>query len=83
MIKILFDIVSHYGVYLNSSDLHKENIMEKREVNISFYKAGNGESSRLNIPRPWLSKLNITKEEKEIDLIFDEENQQIVIRKRK
>ena len=57
--------------------------MEKRELNISFAKAGNGKNARIIVPIPWLRKLNITEEEKEIDLIFDEENQQLVIKKRK
>lgn len=57
--------------------------MEKRELNISFAKAGNGKNARIIIPIPWLRKLNITEEEKEIDLIFDENNQQLIIRKRK
>lgn len=57
--------------------------MEKRELNISFAKAGNGKNARVVVPIPWLRKLNITEEEREIDLIFDEENQQLVIKKRK
>lgn len=57
--------------------------MEKRELNISFAKAGNGKNARIVVPIPWLRKLNITEEEREIDLIFDEENQQLIIKKRK
>lgn len=57
--------------------------MEKRDLNISFYKAGNGEATRLTIPKPWLAKLGITKEERAVELILDEENSQLVIRKRK
>ena len=57
--------------------------MEKRELNISYGKAGNGKSARLVIPIPWLRKLNITEEEREINLIFDEERQQLIIEKRK
>ena len=57
--------------------------MEKRELNISFAKAGNGKNARVVVPIPWLRKLNITEEERQIDLIFDEENQQLIIKKRK
>lgn len=57
--------------------------MEKRELNISFAKAGNGKNARVVVPIPWLRKLNITEEEREIDLIFDEDNQQLIIKKRK
>ncbi|MEH1739770.1 MAG: AbrB/MazE/SpoVT family DNA-binding domain-containing protein [Fusobacterium varium] len=57
--------------------------MEKRELNVSFAKAGNGKNARVVVPIPWLRKLNITEEEREIDLIFDEDNQQLIIKKRK
>ncbi|ADO83729.1 AbrB/MazE/SpoVT family DNA-binding domain-containing protein [Ilyobacter polytropus] len=57
--------------------------MEKRDLTISFYKAGNGTGTRLTLPKPWLEKLGITKEEKGIELILDEENQQLIIRKKK
>lgn len=56
--------------------------MEKRDLNISFYKAGNGKASRINIPMPWLRKLGITEEEKTVELIFDEENQTITLKKK-
>lgn len=56
--------------------------MEKRPLNISFYKAGNGKASRLTIPIPWLRKMGITEEEKAVMLEFDEENKIITIRKK-
>lgn len=57
--------------------------MEKRNLNVSFYKAGNGESTRINLPLPWVRELGISKEEKEIELYFDKENEQLIIRKKK
>lgn len=58
--------------------------MDKRDLNVSFYKAGlGGKSGRIVLPRPWLKKLGITEEEKEIELILDEEKDQIIIRKKK
>lgn len=57
--------------------------MEKRELNISFYKAGNGEATRISLPKPWLRELGITKEEKTVEVIFDKENHQLIIRKKK
>lgn len=57
--------------------------MEKRELNISFAKAGNGKNARLILPIPWLRKLNITEDEREVELILDEENQQLIVKKRK
>ncbi len=56
--------------------------MEKRELNISFGKAGTGKSARLVIPIPWLRKLEITEDEREVYLIFDEEKKQLIIEKR-
>ncbi len=57
--------------------------MEKRDLNISFYKAGNGEATRVSLPKPWLRELGITKEDKAIELIFDKKNEQLIIRKKK
>ena len=56
--------------------------MEKRNLNISFYKGGNGTATRLTVPIKWLRELGITPEEKEIELIFDKENKQLIIKKR-
>ncbi|BBM35440.1 AbrB/MazE/SpoVT family DNA-binding domain-containing protein [Pseudoleptotrichia goodfellowii] len=56
--------------------------MEKRKLNISFYKAGTGKATRLTVPIKWLRELGITEDEKSIDLIFDRENQQLIIKKR-
>lgn len=57
--------------------------MEKRDLTISFYKAGNGVGTRLTLPKPWLEKIGITKDERKIELILDEESQQLIIRKKK
>lgn len=57
--------------------------MEKRDLNVSFYKAGNGDATRINLPVPWVRALGVTKEDKGIELYFDEENQQLIIRKKK
>lgn len=57
--------------------------MEERELNISFYKAENGEETRLTLPNSWPAKLGITKENKTIELVLDEKNEQLVIRKKK
>lgn len=57
--------------------------MEKRDLNISFYKAGNGEGTRISLPKPWLAKLGITRDSRMVELIFDEENEQLILRKKK
>ena len=56
--------------------------MEKRDLNVSFYKAGNGVSARLNLPKKWMNSMNITPEEKQITLEFDEEKQIIILKKK-
>lgn len=57
--------------------------MEKRELKVSFAKAGNGIGAKLTLPVPFLRKLGITQEEREIELILDEERQVLEIRKKK
>ena len=40
--------------------------MEKRDLNISFYKAGNGGiSTRINLPKKWVEKIGVSNEERE------------------
>ncbi len=56
--------------------------MEKRDLNISFQKAGNGKNVRLIVPIPWLRELGITEEEKQVELIFDKENNQLILKKK-
>ena len=57
---------------------------KKRDLNVSFYKAGNnGIATRLTLPKPWLAEIGVTEEDRTIELIFDEENEQLIIRKKK
>ena len=56
--------------------------MEKRNLNVSFYKAGNGTGTKITLPKPWLSKMGITKEEREVVLEFDEEKEVIILKKK-
>lgn len=57
--------------------------MEERELNISFYKAGNGIATRINLPKPWINKLKVTEEDRKVIVKFDEENEIITICKKK
>lgn len=58
--------------------------MEKRDMNISFTRSGSGSiSPRITLPKTYLDKLKITQEERMVELILDEENQEIIIRKKK
>ena len=61
----------------------KEKNMEKRNLNISFYKAGGTLSTRMNLPIPWVKKLGITPEEKAVEVVFDEKKETITISKKK
>lgn len=56
---------------------------EKRDLNVSFYKAGNGIGTRMTVPKPWLEKLGVTKDSRTVEITLDEDNEQIIIRKKK
>lgn len=57
--------------------------MEKRDLKVSFSKTGNGMGARIPLSIPLLKKMGITQEEREVEVLYDEENQTITIRKRK
>lgn len=57
--------------------------MEKRDLNISFYKAGNGGiSTKMNLPKKWIEKMGISQEERGVEVIFDEDKKTITIMKK-
>jgi hypothetical protein len=56
---------------------------DERNLRISFAKAGNGISARLVVPVPWLRKMGVNQEEREVKVVFDEETQMITICKKK
>jgi len=62
--------------------LTKERTMEKRDSKVSFGKAGNGIGSKVTLPMPWLKIMNVSPEDREIELFFDEEKKQIIIQKK-
>lgn len=55
--------------------------MEKRNVKISFHKAGNGRSAKITVPIPWLRKMGITEENRNVIFSFDEETKKLTIEK--
>lgn len=57
--------------------------MEKKELNISFYKAGNGISSRINLPKKWINDMEINEKEKTVEVVYNEEKKSITIIKKK
>lgn len=53
---------------------------ESRQLKVSFNKSGSGSiSSSVRLPISWLKEMNISKEEREIEVIFD--NGEIIIKK--
>ncbi|MBM6876144.1 AbrB/MazE/SpoVT family DNA-binding domain-containing protein [Fusobacterium mortiferum] len=57
--------------------------MEKRTLKISFGKSGNGGlNPKISIPKTFLDKLNITQENREVEMILDEDNQKLIIIKK-
>ncbi|MDR2879074.1 MAG: AbrB/MazE/SpoVT family DNA-binding domain-containing protein [Fusobacteriales bacterium] len=56
--------------------------MEKRDGRISFHKSGSGRGAKVTIPIPWLRKMGITEEDREIIFTFDEEEQKVIIEKK-
>lgn len=58
--------------------------MEERILKVIFGKDGRGSTnSKLSIPITWLRKIGATPEDREVKVIFDEERQEIVIKKAK
>ncbi|MHD0313959.1 AbrB/MazE/SpoVT family DNA-binding domain-containing protein [Fusobacterium ulcerans] len=58
--------------------------MEKRDLNISFYKAGNGgTSNRITLPRKWINDMGISENDKRVEVFYDEETKIITIVKKK
>ena len=57
--------------------------MEKRTLKISFGKSGNGGiNPKLSIPKSFLDKMNITQDEREVEMLFDKEKMSITIIKK-
>lgn len=53
---------------------------ESRQLKVSFNRSGSGSiSSSIRLPISWLKEMNISKEEREIEVIFD--NEKIIIKK--
>lgn len=57
--------------------------MEEKELNVSFYKAGGGVSTRINLPKKWTKDMEILEDDKTIIMTYDEEKKTITISKKK
>ena len=56
--------------------------MEKRNGRITFHKAGTGRGNKITLPMPWLRKMGISEEEREVIFTFDENEQKIIVEKK-
>lgn len=59
--------------------------MKKKELSISFGSSGKDlkyKSAKLTLPLSFLKELEIDENNKDIDLILDEENKKLIIQKR-
>lgn len=58
--------------------------MEKRILKISFNKSGRGtKTPKLALPMTYIRDMGIVEEDREIELIYDENRKEIVIKKHK
>lgn len=56
--------------------------MEERKVKLILNKSGNGNiNPRIPIPFSWFQRLGFNEEEYEADIIIDEENNQLIVKK--
>lgn len=57
--------------------------MEERNMKISFGKSGSGSiSPRVSLPLSWLTRIGITPEDREVEIVLNEENEEIILRKK-
>lgn len=58
--------------------------MEERILKIIFNKSGSGSiTPKLNIPMSWIKNMGVSKEEREVIAKYNEETQEIIIKKQK
>ncbi|MBC6003389.1 MAG: AbrB/MazE/SpoVT family DNA-binding domain-containing protein [Paraclostridium sp.] len=56
---------------------------EKRDLNIMFAKSGSGgKTTRLTLPMKWIKSMDITEDERSVEVIYDDEDKSIIIKKK-
>ncbi len=56
--------------------------MDKRILNINFYKSGSGSiSSKVTLPITILRKMGFTEDDRTAEMTYDEEKNQIILKK--
>lgn len=57
--------------------------MEKRDLKIMFAKSGNGFlTTRLSVPKAWVDDMEITQDEREVEVEYNTETKEITIKKK-
>ncbi|MFV0579002.1 MAG: hypothetical protein ACK5NU_10095 [Fusobacterium ulcerans] len=57
--------------------------MEKRDAKIQFPRMGNGTGARINLSIPLLKKIGFDKENRDVEVIYNEVEKTIIIQKKK
>ena len=58
--------------------------MDKRKLKVIFGKDGRGATNtKVTLPITWLRNMGITQDERDVSVEYDEENEQIIIKKEK
>lgn len=56
---------------------------EERLAKVQFSKNGQGyRTTRIALPIPWIDALGISNDNRDVHLLFDKENKEIIIRKK-
>lgn len=56
---------------------------EKRDLKITFNKSGAGsQTNRLTIPTAWIREMNITQEDRNVEVTYDKFDKTITIKKK-
>lgn len=58
-------------------------MIEKRILKLSFNKGGSGSvTPRLNLPARWARDMGLTQESRDVEVVYDEEKKEIIIKKK-
>ena len=56
---------------------------ETRELNVMFAKSGSGsKTTRLTIPMKWVKDMNITEDDRNVEVTFNKDDKTITIKKK-
>ena len=57
--------------------------MEARKLKVNLFKSGSGSiNAKVTLPITWIRSIGVTAEDREINVEFDEEKKEIIIKKR-